>query len=44
VFYLNDVPTAPSIIDKTQVIPETIREAKDDVLVHGVTLGLKVVY
>ena len=44
IFYLSDVPTAPSIIDKTEVIPGTIREAKDDVLVHGVTLGLKVVY
>jgi hypothetical protein len=44
VLYIDSVPTAPSIIAKTEVIPGKIKDASDDVLVHGVTLGVKTTF
>ena len=44
VLYLDGVTTAPSIVDKAEIIPATIRGSSEDILIHGVTLGLKTVF
>jgi hypothetical protein len=44
VLFIDDIPTAAAAIDKTQVISGTFRDVSDEILIHGFTLGGKVVF
>lgn len=45
VLYLNSLPTAPSIVAETDVIEARIKEqSSDDIIIHGVTVGLEIAY
>ena len=41
---IDDIPTTASSLAKTQVISATIGDSSDEILIHGVTLGGKVVF
>jgi hypothetical protein len=45
VLYINDVPTATAIVDKTELLPLTrIEASSDDILIHAVTAGVKITF
>jgi hypothetical protein len=44
VLFIDDIPTAASSLSKTQVISATIADSSDEILIHGFTLGGKVVF
>ena len=41
---IDDIPTTASSLAKTHVISATIDDSSDEILIHGVTLGGKVVF
>lgn len=44
VLFIDDIPTAASSLSKTQVISATITDSSDEILIHGFTVGGKVVF
>lgn len=44
VLFIDDIPTAASSVDKTQVVSAMINSSSDEILIHGFTLGGKVVF
>jgi hypothetical protein len=44
VLFVDDIATAPGLVDKVDVINASISEAKDEILIHGFTAGGKFVF
>ena len=44
VLFIDDIPTAASSLSKVQVISATFADSSDEILIHGFTVGGKVVF
>jgi hypothetical protein len=44
VLFIDDIATAPGLVDKVDVLNASINEAKDEILIHGFTAGGKFVF
>jgi hypothetical protein len=44
VLFIDDIATAPGLVDKVDVLNASISEANDEILIHGVTVGGKFVF
>lgn len=44
VLFIDDIATAPALVDQVDVINTSIGEARDEILIHGVTVGGKFVF
>jgi hypothetical protein len=44
VLFIDDIPTAASSLSKVRVLGATFADSSDEILIHGFTVGGKVVF